>query len=283
MNRKSLDVRLVAMLLIFLMASVSLIPTWSPTQAQASGEAPCTGCGQKAITSQNVKVEDVIVLEGEERNKAIATALSSQDYKNVKEALVERGYTPQIDDAIAGTVVVYVEGVGSRALGVVIPFSGGADYMAKIVFVRLNELTMAAALVGNIEDKTESLVAFSMNGEVKFPVKGSDVVPLVQDECQDDAGCVAIYGPGYCCGQACAMNPACLQHCLEMVALANELCILTCYLLFGAAALPCIVGCYIAAAIETAYCYYKCCWLEGQVYKVCYHCGVPPCPPYCDD
>jgi len=46
LDRRILDIRLVAMLLIFLVASVALIPTWGPTQAQAqaSGEAPCTSC-----------------------------------------------------------------------------------------------------------------------------------------------------------------------------------------------------------------------------------------------
>mgnify|MGYP001111083132 CR=1 FL=1 len=59
LNRRILDIRLVATVLIFLVASVALIPAWRPTQAQASGNVAYTGCiscGQKATASQNVKV-----------------------------------------------------------------------------------------------------------------------------------------------------------------------------------------------------------------------------------
>jgi len=202
LDRRILDIRLVAMLLIFLVASVALSPTWSPTQVQASGNAPCTGCGQKAITSQNVTLEDVIVLEGEERNKAIVAALSSQDYKNVKEALIKRGYTPLVDNATAQIAKLLFNGTEVELLTVLVPFKGEADFWAGIIFAALENRTAAIGGISNVKNKT-ALIVVSINGQLSGEVVFSSsgyVVSLSQyEECMDDTDCKPLYGPEFCC------------------------------------------------------------------------------------
>jgi hypothetical protein len=207
LKRGILDIRLAAVLFIFLMGSVSLIGANQRAEANEVINATCSSCGSSSSAAQ---VLNTTVLEGEEKNKAVAAALSSEDYKNVKKLFPESVYAPLVDQAKAGIMNLQFNGTKYDALAVFVPFEVGAGFSAGIVFMPIRGHTLALGVVVNLQYKTPVFAAMSMDGEaIVIPLQagspccscslsGPGVSPMV-DQCSGDSDCWNLYGPGYCC------------------------------------------------------------------------------------
>jgi len=202
LNRGILDVRLAAVLFIFLLGSVSLISVNQRVEANRLINASCSSCSYS-----DVKVMNATVLEGEEKNKAVATALSSEDYKNVKKLFPESVYDPVRDNATAGIVNVELNGTTSEVSAVFVPFEAEAGLLAGIVFMTIKGHGMAIGVVVDLQSEAPLFAAMSMDGKaVEIPLRGScscsscssGVSPMV-DQCGGDSDCWALFGPDYCC------------------------------------------------------------------------------------
>ena len=198
--RRSLEVRLSAALFIILLGSFVFIRAHALGVAaeQASTCSYCDSSGLEAL--------DITILEGDEKMKAVATALSSQDYKNLKQALLEMGYTPSIDDATAQIIEITVSGTESEVLTVHVPFEGETDLSAGIVFLVSEDHELALSAISDPNEYTLSFTAISFDGEVaEFPVnlgvsaKGDGGVHPLMDQCDSDSDCYYMFGEGWCC------------------------------------------------------------------------------------
>jgi hypothetical protein len=150
------------------------------------------------------------VLEGAEKNKAVATALSSEDYKNVKKMLPASVYAPSIERAQAGIINLELNGTKYEGLVVFVPFEAGAGFSAGIVFMIIESHAVAMGVVVNLQSETPIFAAMSMDGKaIVIPLRaggsccscslsGSGVSPMV-DQCSGDSDCWNLYGPDYCC------------------------------------------------------------------------------------
>ena len=195
LRRNILDIRLAGVLFIILLGSVALIRAEN-LGVVAEQSKPSCGC----CDYSDVEVLDVRVLEGEERAKALATALSSQDYKNLKKVLEEKGYSPSINDATAQITNMDVSGTEYEVLTVYVPFEGKAEFTASIVFSTLEGHTMAVSIIINHQDETMSFSTISVDGEViEIPLKGNGGVHPLAPECEYDWQCEEMYGPDWCC------------------------------------------------------------------------------------
>jgi len=204
LNRGILDVRLAAVLFIFLMGSVSLIGANQRAEANEAINASCSSCGSSSSAAQ---VLNTTILEGEEKNKAVATAISSEDYKNVKKLFPESVYVPSVEQAKAGIINLELNGTKYEALAVFVPFEARSGFSAGIIFSKLKDRTMAIGAVVDIQNIAPVFAAMSVDGKAAvIPLQGScscrscgsGVSPLV-DQCSYDGECVQMYGEGWCC------------------------------------------------------------------------------------
>ena len=206
MNRGILDVRLAAVLVVFLVGSVSLIGVYQRAEANRAINATCSSCGSSSSAAQ---VLNTTILEGAEKNKAIATALSSEDYKNVKKLFPKSVYDPIRDNATAAIVNVEYNGTEYEVSAVFMPFEAEAGLEAGIVFMTIGGHVVSIGAIVNLQSETPIFAAMSMDGKaVEVPLTqgspcsscsscGSGVSPMV-DNCGGDMDC-EIYGPEYCC------------------------------------------------------------------------------------
>lgn len=216
---------------------------------QASSDTPCSYCG-----SPDFEALDITVLEGEERMKAVATALSSQDYKNLMQVLLAMGYTPSIDEATAQIITMVVSGTETEVLTVYVPFKGETELSAGIVFLVYEDRELALAAISN--EYTLSFAAISFDGEViEVPVNlgvsakvDGGVHPLV-DNCDSDSDCYYLFGEGWCC-----VDYTC-EYCEEPPPSPGAECEFCMWLCFWLSSFGCVGGVSAVCAII--------CWFFG--------------------
>lgn len=206
MNRGILDVRLAAVLLIFLVGSVSLISVNQRAEANGAINALCSSC-----SSSDVRVLNATLLQGEEKDEALATALSSQDYLNVKDLFPESVYKVVMENATAQVADVEYKGTKVEALIVLIPFRA-ETISAVIVFAATLNQTVAVGTAVDLRNRASILLKTSVEGKVtvtSIPLtrssscsscsaSGSGVSPM-NVICYSDDICLEFYGPWYCC------------------------------------------------------------------------------------
>ena len=207
MNRGIFDVRLAAVLLVFLVGSVSLISVNQRAEANGAMNALCSSCSSSSSAPQ---VLDTTVLKGEDKNKAIATALSSEDYKNVKKLFPTSIYEPLIPNATAAIINLELNGTKYEASAVFVPFEVGASFSAGIIFVTIEGHTVAIGVMADLQYKIPVFSAMSVDGKATvIPLKrsascrscstsGSGVSPM-DVTCFSVDDCIYFYGVGYCC------------------------------------------------------------------------------------
>ncbi len=90
-------------------------------------------------------------LQGSERNKVVAKALSNEGVKELKQQLLDADYTPRIDDAQAFDVEVSDEGVTNELLAARIPFEPADESTPdrEIIFIYDPETGESTAIIGN--------------------------------------------------------------------------------------------------------------------------------------
>jgi len=209
-------VQVASMFLILLVGSLGLSSVYSPIRA--ASETPCGSC------PPNVQVENVEVLEGEERNIAVALALGSQDYKNVKSALIGRGYTPLVNNSIAMRAKMVVNSTMLEVLAMGIIFSGVNKTMGLVAFIASDIKITAQAFIVDVENQVIRLLAKSENGELLF---GDGVGTTSSYPCTEE--CL----PGEICKcDGCGVYnieclATCLSHCSTEGAWHCLLCFLT--------------------------------------------------------
>ena len=220
-----MDVRLAAVLFILLLGSVAFIraENLSVVAEQVSSKVPCSSC--PLASSSTAQVLNTTVLEGEDKNRAVATALSSEDYKNVKKLFPESVYAPSVENATAGIINLEANGTTYEISAVFIPFKAEAGLSAGIVFSIIQGHTTAIGAVVDLQCETPIFAVMSMDGKsMVIPLQwsspcsscGSGVSPM-DYECQWDTDCWQLYSPEYCCanGQCvwceCSSDSDCLD------------------------------------------------------------------------
>lgn len=192
-----------AICLIFLFGSSFIIYNWN--NVQASNNVVCTSCIQSKFESQSVDIKNIIILEGEEKDKGIFTSIRSQDYINVKQVLTEKGFIPQIENATAQVIKLLINNTSIEM--VLVPFKKSIEFSAGIIFATFENHTFA---IGGIYNEETKHLFSSISIDSQFLsqyislAKSYRYTPcsIENDECWSDDDCHNLYGPGWCCVQA---------------------------------------------------------------------------------
>lgn len=152
--RKSKRMQLGAMLTVMLLVSMAFVPA---VNANVVGEdlADCGCSGEYDITA--------VQLSGSEANKAIVDTLKNDKVKELRNELIERGYTPMVNDAEVVLKVTATNGnVTDEVISTMIPFkSQSGEGNATIAY-----------MMSNGEEDAQAII---QNGQVLTVIKGDDV------------------------------------------------------------------------------------------------------------
>jgi len=127
LNRGILDVRLAAVLFILLLGSVALIRAENLVVAakQVSNKASCSYCD--SLTIETEVSFTITSLNGMSKYRLVAGALASQRYQTLKSIFIHKGYSQQVEEAIAWEVEVETDTNFMVADLVYIPFDTGCE------------------------------------------------------------------------------------------------------------------------------------------------------------
>jgi len=213
LNRGIFDVRLAAVLLVFLVGSVSLISVNQRAEANGAVNTLCSSC-----SSSDVRFLNAIFLEGEEKDEALATALNSRDYLNVKDLFPESVYTAVMENVTAQVADLEFNGTRAELLIVIVPFRA-ETISASIIFAAIHSAvlnqTMAIGGAIDLQKRAPILLKTSVEGKVNVTsipltrssscsscsscsTSGSGASPM-DVICYSDDICLEFYGPWYCC------------------------------------------------------------------------------------
>ncbi len=207
-------------------ALVILYSTMGFTPTAAADETDTPSCGEGLDVTYTE-------LEGSEKNKVVAEALSNEGVKELKQQLLDEGYTPQVNGSRAVRAEVIVEGFTGELLAATIPFISSDESAPprEIIFVYDPESG----------ESIEAIQSIAFVGNCWWPCLlcglGAAGCVLCALLCVTPAAPLCIICLLTACpGAACACNVCC-----------------TCIAGVGCNYGPCAVACVAAL------CYYPCC------------------------
>lgn len=243
------------MALLVLMGSMAFVPAASAAEAvpESTGSSEgdgCSGCGCGGSSANISKTE----ITGAEKNKLVSDALKNSEVKKLRAEMIERGFTPKVNNASATLVELEGENTTMEITSVRLPFQGDADE-AYILFVPGSEQRKAAGLYGtDYENRTEASMLYvnettgEVEGKTMTMAHGSGC-----DTCSSDADCIGFTE----CETICTDPVDDYSECIDLS------CSLVCAVLvaecFGGSILACL-----AAAATCSECLNECCEQQQQ-------------------
>ncbi|MHA1711559.1 MAG: hypothetical protein ACTSUS_05795 [Candidatus Freyarchaeota archaeon] len=272
---KNLTVKAASIMLIVLMASVSIMPSWSPARS-LEASSPCGGCEHNTSTKDlNIKILNITIPKGEKKSKALAMVLSSEDYNNVKVNLTKRGYKALLDDALVQVINFISNGTEIEATIVTVPFEGEDELFAGILFFDFKKQTVAISAIVDLENEKADMVVVSVGGKLfdfspskttsVKPCGSGDISTLSQDECQTDEDCQELYDWPWCycepSGGCEVLDYECYYNCHQSNCAWIDFSCLLCLVLYKWALWSAVCGiiCVLIGASCANYCGNQCC------------------------
>ncbi|GEM_PF-3847483 len=190
-------------------ALLTVLPLQGATFAKDGEDCPCCTVPEEILGAT------ITELTGSEANVAIAQALTSEEVRILRLALLDAGYTPRVDQAKAASAVWDDEEGTHQGWAVVIPFEG--------------EGLGASITYGQIDGQEQAIGAVVVDVEHMevYSVVGGEVLRTVLNPC----------------------TSACVSNCLaggDCRGLAWTLCITQCILAFFGC-VPCAFTCAVCA------------------------------------
>jgi len=155
----------------FLLGLLVIAPLESPVIATGPDGSNCACCSH----NQDILNATIVQLSGPERGKAVAQALSNEDVKLLRSALIAEGARPRVNEAEAYRATQEDESGTHEAVVLVIPFGGDPDYMG-ITYGKMDGRGEEAIAwsVYTLNDGTLTLLLYYVeDGEVKTTEVGT--------------------------------------------------------------------------------------------------------------
>lgn len=108
-----------------------------------NSESDCGCCGDTGIISQTGQE-----LNGSEKNKAVATALAYPEVKDIRQILLDKGFSPSVNDAMAMEITKVNETGTYNTTLVIIPYNREDGVQGSIIFGTGDEGTDAFYING---------------------------------------------------------------------------------------------------------------------------------------
>jgi len=271
LNRGILDVRLAAVLFIFLVGSVALIHAENLVVAaeQVSSKTPCSYCD--SLTIEPEVSFTITSLNGKSKYILVADTLASQRYQTLKSIFIHKGYSQQVDEAITWEAEVETDTNFIVAYLVYIPFDTGCecDQLKRAwilsVFTDIDIFTVAVAGTRETTDEPWTVEYHLFDDD-----DGNLISNTITEDVTSDSPCFSecIY---LCYGAAGA-------GCTEFASIVAPCCGPWAPVCWGIAWLCCMVGgYYICNGLCNCLCYGDCGSAPGcDQYPPCI------CDPYID-
>lgn len=171
------------------------------TCGDQNSESGCGCCGDTGIISVTGQE-----LNGNEKNKAVATALAYQEVKEIRKVLLDKGFRPRVNDAMAMEITKVNETGTYNTTLVIIPYDREDGVQGSIIFGTGDEGTDAFYINGLNWDCWKRCAGASCVVCAGACLWGCRYVPPpVQLQCS--LGCLVI------CGVLCSAG--CVYACWE--------------------------------------------------------------------
>ncbi len=151
-------------------ALLTVLPLQGVAFAEDGGDCPCCTVPEEILGAT------ITELTGSEANVAIARALANEEVKILRLALLEVGYTPRVDQALAVSATWDDEEGTHQGLNVVIPFEG--------------EGLGAAIIYGHIDGDEEAVATVIPDPDHvwQYSVVDGEAVRTVLNPCTNSLG-----------------------------------------------------------------------------------------------
>lgn len=123
--------------------TVTSTGTGCGTCGDQNSESGCGCCGDTGIISLTGQE-----LNGSEKNKAVATALAYQEVKDIRQVLLDKGFRPSVNDAMAMEITKVNETGTYNTTLVIIPYDREDGVQGSIIFGTGDEGTDAFYING---------------------------------------------------------------------------------------------------------------------------------------
>lgn len=192
----------IAISLMLLAISMAFVPVVSAEAVSGAetGQTACDSCGCKCgggnadecIVNLYVTYEE---FEGAEKNKAISNTLKNEEVKKLRSKLIEEGFTPAVNDAVAVKVNVVIQETGDdphtyQTTYVVLHFRSDVEWNTGIIINSISdaEKTRTYASIINVVDvNANDVIDPDDEAHIEFYTvdEQGNVVPGICSECTD--------------------------------------------------------------------------------------------------
>ncbi len=127
----------IAMLIVMATIAVPVAMAKTNTGIGAASGAGCGTCGTQNVNGSGCGAGTnltFIELNGSEKNKAIAEALKNEKVKELRDQLLDKGYTPETDDSKAAIITDKTNVSSKEIIGVRLPFKFNESERLEVVF-----------------------------------------------------------------------------------------------------------------------------------------------------